>query len=90
MSDEDAGSIIQEPLRLQALVDAEPARFVETSRLRQHLEALAGYEPLAERIESFWLLPANQKANTWTEHVDINAVMLATSLGPAGYLGVQH
>jgi len=29
---------------------------------------------------------ANQQSNTWTEHVDINSVMLATSLGPDGYL----
>ena len=49
-------------------------------RLRRHL-------PLRERINSFWLDPANRQVPIWTEHEDINGVMLATSLAPAGFLG---
>ncbi len=43
---------------------------------------------LAEQIESFWLAPPAQAASTWTEHLDINAVMLATCLLPAQFLRV--
>jgi len=41
---------------------------------------------LREDIEMFWLERTNREANTWTEHRDINMVMLATSLAPDGYL----
>jgi hypothetical protein len=47
-----------------------------------------GYAGLAETIESFWLEPANRENGTFTEHRDINTVMLATSLAPDGYLPV--
>lgn len=49
---------------------------------------LLGYQPLAERIESLWSRPVHQNCRTWTEHGDINTVMLATSLAPEGYLGL--
>jgi hypothetical protein len=32
--------------------------------------------------------PENQKSSTWNDHLDINSVMLATSLHPDGYLMV--
>jgi hypothetical protein len=41
--------------------------------------------PLAEAIESFWLDPAPQQSATWSEHKDINEVMLATTLLPEGF-----
>ena len=41
---------------------------------------------LAEAIESFWLDPAHQQSATWSEHRDINEVMLATALVPEGFL----
>lgn len=44
------------------------------------------YQPLAERIISFWLESDNQRSRTWAEHEDINAVMLATALVPSGFL----
>jgi len=46
------------------------------------------YAPFAETIEDFWLEPVNQRGDTWTEHRDINEVMLATSLAPDGFLAV--
>jgi hypothetical protein len=41
---------------------------------------------LIDAIESFWLEPENRQRGSWKEHEDINAVMLATSLAPEGYL----
>ncbi len=54
------------------------------------IERLLPYAELRERIEAFWLEPENRKAPTWTEHRDINRVMLATSLLPEGYLELQR
>jgi len=56
-------------------------------RLSKRLSDLARYVPLAQRIEDFWCAPVNRQASTWLAHGDINTVMLATSLAPAGYLG---
>jgi hypothetical protein len=59
-------------------------------RLQGHVEelpaALKSYAPLAEEIEAFWRSPANQQAPTWMDHLNINRVMLATSLAPTSYL----
>jgi len=41
---------------------------------------------LREHIENFWRDPEHQHTDTWTEHRDINEVMLATSLAPDGML----
>ncbi len=50
----------------------------------QHLDidfgALKPMVPLVDEIESFWMQHMNQKAASWTEHHDINAVTLACSL----------
>jgi hypothetical protein len=46
------------------------------------------YVPLKEKIEQFWLDDKNREAFTWTEHREINMVMLATSLAPDGFLGI--
>lgn len=51
--------------------------------------ALAGYLPLAEKIESFWLDDKNQATDSWREHREINMVMLATSLAPDEFLMVK-
>ncbi len=57
----------------------DPAPEVSLAGLRTHL-------PLAERITAFWLAPAHRDQALWTEHRDINEVMLATSLVPGGFL----
>jgi hypothetical protein len=49
-------------------------------------QRLRTYAALGSAIESFWLDPEHRKACTWLEHRDINEVMLATSLSPAGFL----
>jgi hypothetical protein len=48
------------------------------------LEHLRPFVPIAAALESFWLQPLNRG----TEHVDIDEVMLATSLAPTGFLVV--
>ena len=63
-----------------------PAR---SRRVPNHVAALARYLPLAGRIDDFWCAAANRQDPTWRAHGDINAVMLATSLAPSGYLGSE-
>jgi hypothetical protein len=67
---------------VERMEGAAPAR-------RAQLEALRQYVPLAGAIEAFWLDPAQQHSGTWTEHQDINTVMLATSLAPDGCLDLR-
>ncbi|MFO7854249.1 MAG: hypothetical protein R6V44_03325 [Paracoccaceae bacterium] len=45
-----------------------------------HLERLDQRRSVAARIIAFWSDPANRAVPTWTEHRDINEVMLATAL----------
>jgi hypothetical protein len=75
---------------LQKLGDAleeAQASVAEDEGLVHQLPALLTHAPLAEQIEAFWCEPAHQESNTWIGHPEINAVMLATSLAPGGYLG---
>ena len=50
------------------------------------VDSLLRYVPLRETIEAFWLQQVNQESESWKNHLDINMVMLATSLAPDGYL----
>jgi len=74
--------------RLQGSMQEHPDRLENHQRLHETVGILMGYVPLVKDIEAFWLDPINQKAETWTEHLDINIVMLATSLSPDGFLTV--
>lgn len=49
-------------------------------------DRLQSCQPLAAEIENFWADPAHRHCATWTDHCDINSVMLATSLAPDSYL----
>ena len=62
-----------------ASLDAQPA-------LRASLDALIAQVPVARTIIDFWSDDARQRSAAWLAHEDINAVMLATALEPAGYL----
>ncbi len=53
------------------------------------LDALAPYSMLGPALSSFWLDPENRRTPTWSEHRDINEVMLATSLIPESYLTIR-
>jgi len=56
--------------------------------VHSRIETVMRYATLIEVIENFCLEPTNREASSWTEHQDINMVMLATSLTPDGYLTV--
>jgi hypothetical protein len=57
--------------------------------LQARIEILAGHSPLSAAIVSFWLAPDHRGvSHAWSEHRDINEVMLATSLCPEGFLAV--
>ncbi len=45
-------------------------------------------EPLAETIVAFWLQPDNRDYPGWRDHLDINRIMLATSLTPDTFLEI--
>jgi hypothetical protein len=53
---------------------------------RSSLEALSRHLPLIDAIESYWLDDRHREGDGWLAHVDINEVMLATSLAPTGFL----
>jgi hypothetical protein len=72
--------------KLQGLVEEKPDMFKERHTLHEHIEALMRYSSLIETIEGFWLEPTNRGTNSWRDHLDINMVMLATSLAPDGFL----
>lgn len=72
--------------RLLNLVEASNL-LRKNDELRSLARSLVGYRWIANRIESFWLSPSGMKSKTWSEHKDINAVMLATSLMPDVFLG---
>ncbi|MDD1663565.1 MAG: hypothetical protein LUQ60_07460 [Methanomicrobiales archaeon] len=70
------------------LMHEGPGRFGDDSSLLVQAEALHQYLPLGEAITRFWTEDRNQEAGSWSEHREINMVMLATSLAPEGYLGM--
>jgi hypothetical protein len=72
--------------KMAGLVRGTPQESAGNDRLRSRLDLLIRYLPLRERIETYWIDPANRQGAGWTDHRDINMVMLATSLAPDGYL----
>ena len=72
--------------RMHQAADHESEHAATSPRVRAQLQALMQYLPLRDEIEAFWRNPEQQRATTWTEHQDINEVMLATSLAPDGFL----
>ncbi len=75
--------------KLKRLTNEAPlGTFANIAALTEQITAILHYAPIGKAIEAFWLDPANRQADTWTEHEDINAVMLATSLTPEGFLTI--
>jgi len=72
--------------RIESLANREPDLFRSESSLVPMLNDLKHYLQLQEQIERFWLKTENREVAIWTEHGDINTVMLATCLVPGGYL----
>jgi hypothetical protein len=71
---------------LPSEIRGNPALAGHADGLLARVEAIRNYRVLKETIEDFWLDGRNRTAGTWQEHRDINTVMLATSLAPAGLL----
>ena len=74
--------------KLPEWIRNNPGLFDRAGPLQQKIKVLLEYLPLREKIEKFWLNKKNQESGTWTEHRDINMVMLATSLAPEGFLEI--
>jgi hypothetical protein len=74
--------------KMHHLIGENPALFGGDRSLRVQAEAILEYLPLGEAVTGFWMEDGNQAAGSWTEHREINMVMLATSLAPGGFLGM--
>lgn len=72
--------------RLRELHLQYPHEYAQTKAYLTQLERLEKFAYLADKISSFWLQAAHQQVPTWRDHVDINRVMLATSLAPDAFL----
>ncbi|MDD1750644.1 MAG: hypothetical protein LUO89_12315 [Methanothrix sp.] len=68
------------------MIEENPSIFPRKSFVQRRIEELMGYMPLREMIEQFWMDGKNRQASTWREHLEINMVMLATSLAPGRFL----
>jgi hypothetical protein len=71
---------------MAAWIEENPDVFGRSGVLKRQVESLAGYGPVGKNIEQFWMHGMNRQVDTWTEHREINMVMLATSLAPKGFL----
>jgi hypothetical protein len=74
--------------RTQALVERHSQTFDALPSLAPRIERLRPFLPLIDAIEGFWLEPEPIASRTWKAHEEINAVMLATSLAPDGFLAL--
>jgi hypothetical protein len=72
--------------RLSGFIERNEGAFSKERELKVRTKALKQYEAFAEAIDKFWLEPEQQRVRSWTEHQEINMVMLATCLAPDGYL----
>ena len=71
---------------LRQLVEADRKGIFARGELRARIQSLAPKAALGSAIVSLWLEPGHQRTSAWSEHRDINEVMLATSLVPEGFL----
>ena len=71
---------------LAQVIQQHTRTFADHRMLSARLAALQQHRALADAIEAFWLEPRHQRSPTWHDHLDINSVMLATSLAPTSYL----
>jgi hypothetical protein len=100
--DEYAGWSLQTPLQTRrrlafrelglaiGLAAVERLAGIVQPGLRSLVAELERYTPLRKALETFWVQPESQRADTWQEHAAINTVMLATSLVPDGFLTLHR
>jgi hypothetical protein len=74
--------------KLLKLIKENPDLFDRKNSLQQQVESLARYRFVGEAIDQFWMNDKNRKYSSWTDHQDINMVMLATSLAPDEFLRI--
>jgi hypothetical protein len=74
---------------VRTTIELERGRFAQRAGLDNLLDALAAYVPLGAALESFWVDKEHHQTSLWTEHRDINEVMLATSLVAEGFLSLK-
>lgn len=72
------------------LLDTQWQRLRNGPQLVRLLDDMQRFLRLRSTIESFWLNNANRQSASWTDHRDINTVMLATSLLPDGFLRLDQ
>jgi hypothetical protein len=72
--------------RMKKLVEQHPGAFAPA--VLPLVEVLERYAPLGETIEGFWVGWKNRDDAGWSEHREINSVMLVTSLAPQGFLTI--
>jgi hypothetical protein len=72
--------------KIRELIEQESGLLGKKDSLHSLTKILSRYEGLREIIEKFWLEGKNRGAGSWIAHLDINRVMLATSLAPDGFL----
>jgi hypothetical protein len=72
--------------KIRDLIEQKSGLFRKKDSLHSLLKTLSRYAELREIIEKFWLEGTNREAGSWIAHLDINRVMLATSLAPDGFL----
>jgi hypothetical protein len=64
----------------------DPRSVLAKPELRARIQNLVPHVTLRSAIVFFWFDAEHQQSRTWSEHRDINEVMLATSLVPEGFL----
>lgn len=60
-------------------------KYSSTSHINNSYDSIrriSKFQSYTDMIVQFWLQPDNQQVSTWLDHVNINTVMLATSLLP--------
>ncbi len=72
--------------KMMLMIKLHPESFPGQQLLISQLADFSPHLPLMKKMKIFLLTATNQQNNTWTEHIDINRVMLATILGPDTYL----
>jgi hypothetical protein len=77
---------LQAIVRLQGLIKRYPSIFEQTRDVHSPMQSIMEFTHLIELINTFWLESDHRECRSWTEHRDINMVMLATSLSSQGYL----
>ena len=72
---------------MQQIIHQHHEQFIDADKLNSRLLELSTYKPIVKIINDFWIAPAHRSTSTWLDHININNVMLATSLAPDGFLG---